>query len=763
MGLRKRYGDAGKPASFGVLGDFLLQPALDGVDASEKDADRWRLDVFDDVAGIRGVAALGGRPIPNPLRNALQAERNARPRAESKNATAYRLFARLEKLEPGHRLVLLKSAAEWVVARYLRGVENWVRQREEWEKEKRAWARRHPKLTAEIRDRFTEVFKQLRNDERDGSIGLRRKNPRICLYKQLRKNLDNCWYAGQKGHGPLCWRYVAFIKARKEADRRFNDKRFAEDAASYLSYRRQGFSRSEALGRLFPRNRRDSQLSQQRFQRNWTEYLQFSRKADAGGTGAFTPLNEDTVVARGCLPHCLKIGGNVWERSECLWNPHTELCLQYKRALGNPDNGFDDATLELEELYREWRALYLAGPRKPSFKYPSSRDLPMPKIFGERYYEIDLERSVLRLRLDDMREGEWIEFGFTPWPRDYRPSRRDVDITSVHVNFVGARVRVGFRFHAPHKPSRFGCSQDELDELRSRHFPRQMQDQQFVEAARKRLLETFSGDAERDLRLLAVDLGMTRAHVVLYRGRDFQADAPLPIVKVNKAYCENPHTLERDPKDRKMRGSLEFPKDDPRGLRKEHVGRHPKCIADGAAAVATYRQQHDAPATLRDLDFRSGKRHIAWMIRDWARHNAARIIAEAEKHECDLIVFESLRGVRMPGYDKLDDESRRKKSEGVLYTYGRVRAKVREKAVERGMRVVTVPYFKSSQVCSQCGRVQENTREWRNNKQKHKFVCEHKTCGTVLGSDANAARVLAQVFWGAITLPVPDSGQPARS
>jgi hypothetical protein len=460
MGLRKRHGSPSNPASFGVLGDFLLQPSLNGVDLDEKERDRLRLAVFDRVAAFRNSAPLDDQALPEALREAIQAEARARPQPGSKNSTAGRLFERLEKLEPAHsepqaparrpsgpaiRLVLLKSAAEWIVARYLRGLENWVRQREEWDKEKRAWEAAHPELTPQIRDRFTNVFKQLRDDEHEGKTGLRRKNPRICSYERLRKNIDNCCYAGQKGHGPLCWRYSEFVRARKAANGRFNQSKFEEDAASYLSHRHAGLKRHEALRRMFPRDPRSSQ----RFRDNWTAYLEFSRKAVPGGDEGFARLSEQTVLNAQCLPHCLKIG-ETYEQSKCCWNPHTELCLQYKRALAHPGNGFDDATLALEPLYRAWRRDYLAGPQKPSFRYPSSRELPMPKVFGADYYEVDFEKSVVRLRLDDLRAGEWIEFAFTPWPRDYRPSRSAVHVTSVHVNFIGARARVGFRFDAPH-------------------------------------------------------------------------------------------------------------------------------------------------------------------------------------------------------------------------------------------------------------------------------------------------------------------------
>ena len=72
----------------------------------------------------------------------------------------------------------------------------------------------------------------------------------------------------------------------------------------------------------------------------------------------------------------------------------------------------------------------------------------------------------------------------------------------------------------------------------------------------------------------------------------------------------------------------------------------------------------------------------------------------------------------------------------------------------------TVPYFKSSQVCSACGAVQENAGLLRKNKQKRKFVCER--CEKECNSDANAARVLARVFWGEIDLPDPRVEKAAR-
>lgn len=742
MGLRRRQEKRDGDGSFGVLGIFILDPSLPDVEADEPERDRWRLEVFDEVAGMRPAtgpinAAL---PIPAPLRDAITVAA-----AEAGTPTVRKLFARLRALEPAHRLVLLKAAAEWVVARYQRGVENWRCQRAEWEKEKNDWEKRHPNLTPQIRDQFTDIFKKLADPDpgRPGKQGVRSKRPRICPHDRLLQNKDNCIYAGEKGHGPLCWKYHEFRRTQRIS------KHFPTNAETYIRNRRR-LKKPEALEALYqsvPQCRRW-------FSRAWDDYLRALN------------INEETVLAQGHLPHCLKIG-DTWENSQCEWNPHTNLCREYKEALRRLDASM--LTLELE--YREWRREYLAGPRKPSFRYPSSRELPMPKIFGAGFHEIDFDRSVLRLRLDDMPRGQWVEFGFIPWPRDYSPSKEEVQerVTSVHVSFVGTRARAGFRFDVQHRESRFGCTQDELDELRSRRFPRQAQDQQFLEAARERLLGTFSGDAGSDLRFLSVDLGETGAGAAVFQGRARQADVPLKIVKLEKLYDKDPRP------DKAQSGGA--PDDKTRGLTKQHVGRHLEALGKGTAAVAGHRQRPGmAPATADVHDFRGLKAHLSWMIRDWVRLNAAQVMAAAEQHQCDLIVFESLRGFRAPGYDKMDLEKKRWLA---MFAYGRVRRKVTEKAVERGMRVVTVPYFKSSQFCSACGHEQLDANRLRKNKKKRLFNCEcgdrkvrgggkgggsagaarHQGCSCTaqMNSDANAARVLAKVFWGDLRLPQPEA------
>ncbi|TWT40435.1 putative transposase DNA-binding domain protein [Phycisphaerae bacterium RAS1] len=751
FGLRKSGGGNGRPDQFGALGDFVLTPAVEGVQADEVERDRWRLAVFDGAAGIQSLATLGEHPAPRPLREAV-----AQEVARAASPTAEKLFGRMRQMEAGQRLVLLKAAAEWVVARYLRAAENWQRQREEWAKEKTAWEAQEPHaaLTAAVRDRFTAVFKALVWDE-SKKPGVRSKRPRICPWSRLRENVDNCIWAGEKGHGPLCWAYEGFKAKRKEMSGNFNETRFAADAAAYVELRAGGLPASRALERVFRGGH-----EQRRFQNNWTAYLQ-----QMG-------LNETRIIAQKRLPHCLSVG-KLFRQSECLFNPHTALCERYKRALQQ----FDDETLKLEPLYRAWRKDYLAGPKKPSFRYPSSRELPIPKIFGAGFHEIDLERSVLRLRLDGMASGEWLEFGVVPWPRGYDPAREEAKsrITSVHVHFIGSRARAGFRLDAPHAASRLACTQDELDRLRSCAFPRRSQDQQFVDAAREQLLKTFSGDAERELRVLAVDLGRSGACAAVYEGRTHVADVPLAINKIDKLYEALPETLEID-KRRSPEKPPPFKPDDTRGVRAEHVGRHLASMAAGASQIAEHRAAGEAaggagsPVTLKTHDFRGLTRHVRWMIRDWVRLNAAQVIALAERHGCDVVVFESLRGFLPGARDERDKSAMGKKRWLATFAYGAVRRKATEKAVERGMRVVTTPYHGSSQTCSACGHFQENRKLWEKNKRSGRFECQCGgdrstsaeaparpaqganraacACKASVNSDANAARVIARVFWG---------------
>jgi hypothetical protein len=340
MSLRPKDGNGGVPAFW----NFFLEPALNGVEADDTERDRWRLAFFDDVAGVRSMTELAGRPLPAELRQAMDIVRHQR-----KTPTAMRLFGRLRGLQSAHQLVLLKAAAEWIVSRYQRSMENWVRQNEEWEHEKREWEKKHPQLTEEVRGAFTAIFKELVEspDGDEGKKGLRRKNPRLCPYKRLSRNKNNCIYAGQKGHGPLCWKYVEFTKGLKQ-----NGKHFWENAHTYLTIRKsiekpdvkrklKTSARQEAFARLY--KQRGMEQAKHWFTEAWKKYL------EAMG------LMEETVLQHGRLPHCEKIG-ETFEKSQCEWNPHTHLCVQYSKALA----GLHLEVLALEGDYRDWRRSYLA-------------------------------------------------------------------------------------------------------------------------------------------------------------------------------------------------------------------------------------------------------------------------------------------------------------------------------------------------------------------------------------------------------------------
>ena len=875
MGLRKRHAKQGDPADFGVVVGFLLEPVrewrrLDPArwpDSSAEPDDEqqaaWRLAVFDDVAGFRPCAVLGDEPPPATLREAMDVVAS-----EPLSPTAQKLFDRLRGYDPAHRFVLLKSAAEWIVARYRRPIEFRERELTKWQEEKEKWKQAHPELTPEMCEQFTAVFKSLVDPDRkgpgQGRPGIRKRNPRICLYERLKQNKDNCACAN-RGHGTLCWKYAEFVKLcgkcgkSKNRDQKpvaeirqsiksgswtddqiaamakliesghaskFNPDYFPKDATEYLESRigslkkppQKGTPHQHALERLF----RDKGPQQQaelrkRFKETWQTYLKVMGLNDDNVVQRAAEIAIDVAKQRGRLPHCTKIG-KTGEETACVYNVHTGLCRLYREQLEK----HPAETRAQEKLYREFRKRgFHVPPRRPSFRYPSARDLPTPKIFGEHYFDPDFEQSVLRLRLDDMPRGKWLEFGFIPWPRDYDRHWAQVEFTGIHLHFVGAKARAGFRFAVSHAASRFGCTQDEIDDLRS-HFRRQTEDQAFLDAARQRLRGTLDPalDFDRDLRVLAVDLGEPEggAYAAVYQGHDLERDFPLEVLKLDYCYpldkrkqvLVEKKELKPEPK---FTGGIE--KTDARGLRQPHVERHvqdlsakAKTVAEKAKELKLRSKKGKPPAvSLRGHDYRRLQLHTGWMIRDWVRVNAARIVQAAEEHNCDLIVFESLRDWRAPGYDELEVDSLRKKRWLAMFAYGRIRRKVSEKAVERGLRVVTLPYHKSSQTCSVCRHLQceeddcSHKPKWRKdrwlnnktgkskeNKGQHWFRCvcnieppkkkgndgrkptpheaptatavenpgrERCRCTAGMNSDANAARVLARVFWDEIRLPPP--------
>lgn len=696
--FRPRDGQPAQPAH--PFWSFFLDPEAFVPPNDTRTPDFRRLQAFDAATGIGNLAELPDPPFTLALRESIQAAAAIRQTHETQKLTN-----RLKNYLLPHRMIVLKAAAEWIQARYERGYQNWLRQHAEWEKEKQEWEQKHPALTPEIRDAFNQIFQQL---------GVKEKRPRICPLDHLRQNKDNCKYAGEQPkrskhrHSPLCLKFAEFCRQKLDKNAK---QYFYKDAQQFLN---------KGLRSLKPR-------VQKSFKGNWHRYLQFMN------------LKEDTIRKRygGQLPHCEKLG------QECQFNPHTDLCKQYKSLLAEKPE-----LAEQEKLYREWRSNYWRGPRKPDFRYPSARLRSTPKIFGEKYFTVDFQKSVVGLRLDSMPEGQYLEFAFAPWPSKYTPQPHETTISSVHLHFAGTRPRIGFRFSVKHKASRFACSQDELDELRSRQFPRKAQDQQFLDAARDLLLKNnFNGEPEQELRILAVDLGTSSAQAAFFVGKNCKETHPLKIVKIEKLYDQPPKTDDAAGDAGKKKYRL--------GLSKDHVGRHLEEMGRKASEIAKKRNElrgTAAPeqATLRPSDLRGLAGHTARMIRDWARLNARQIIQLAEEKRADLIVLESLRGFRPQGYDNPDLEKKRRVA---FFAYGRIRRKLAEKAVERGMRVVTVPYLYSSKVCSKCGRRQDDEKRWNNNKQKGRFECEHRDCGYKAQTDENAARVLGRVFWGEINLP----------
>lgn len=694
----KHFSDESRP-----VWDFLIGVGEFERDELDDDRDWSRLRVFDIACGVGDGRGTNRNAPPEHVMNPAVAVAQTAP-----THSAHRLILRLQSLGPTHRMILLKSATDWVYSRYVRASENQQRHYGLWQKEKSEWEAVHPDLTPEIAQRFNQAFAE---------IGVRVRSPRVCSWTRLREGHDDCEYAGERvngrGHSPLCKKYKSFIKQQKMGKEK--KAHFLRHLEKYLSARRTAnISKQDAMARI---SETDGHAGW--FPKAWDDYL------DILG------INEETIQRDygGVLPHCISFDG------DCKYNPHTNECVRYREILRQ----FLDEWLSRESDYREWRRSgFHRAPSKPVFNYPSAKSLPLPKIFGRGYHELGFANSIVRLRLDSMPQGEYLEFAFNPWPGDYEPQPETADITSVHVTFHGTRARLGFRFRVPHAESRFSISQDDIDLLRRVHFPRASQDRAFLTAARNSVIGAFAGKAESEMRLLAVDLGSNEAAASLFVGKTMDRTQPLSIVKMDRI-------LAAWPDDSHSTKGAEVPRK--KGLSVDHVQTHLENRAGEAARIAEARTGSAIPE-LRDHDLRRLTIHIRWMIRDWVRLNASQIIELAEKERIDIILFESLRGFFPPGYDKLDVDKKRRLA---FFAYGSVRRKVAEKAVERGMLILTVPYKYSSQICAECGQLQVNTGLWRKNKAKHLFRCE--SCRREGNSDQNAARVLCKVFWGDIALP----------
>lgn len=673
--------------------------------------------IFKAIAGDGDIERLKRLSLPEKIILSME-----RIRKGGASRAALEMYERLARYDSSHVAILLKSATEWVIAKYVKIRENWGRRYDEWKKEKESWERGHPELTPEAIAKYNEIFREM---------GIKDKRPRICMGEELKKSQDDCNFAGKQiktgkiwvGHSPVCLKYWEFAgRWGKEKNRK---KYFEENAKEYLLIRarQRQLPKSKVFDELFKK----VPQARSRFSEVWQAYLDYMG------------INEETIIRdyQCSFPHCTIFSAD----RKCGYNRHTENCLKYKDAFEKlaPD------LQALEKTYREWRNEYLKGPSKPKFGYPSSRTLPSPKIFGKEYFEVDFKNSTVGLRLDNMPPKRFLNFTFEPWPPDYDIQPDDINITSVHLNFVGTRARIGFRFEVKHAPSRFTITQDELDDLRRKKYPRVSQDQAFLKEARERLFNTFNGDPRKDLRILAVDLGTEEAKAVVFQGENYEKTIPLSIIKREQLYKDKPAKEKEGKKGTREEKEAE----ETIGLNKGHVGRHLTTFSVESKEIAK-RRKAQPEATLEDFDLRRLTTHVRWMIRDWVRLNASQIIKAADENGVDLIIFESLRGFRAPGYDIIDPDKKRRLA---FFAYGSIRRKVVEKAVERGMRVITVPYFKSSQHCSTCGREQEDKKRWGRNKEKRKFECENAACGYRANSDENASRVLAKVFFGQIQLP----------
>jgi len=187
--------------------EFFLEPEGFLEEAEKDNSDRYRRMVLDVAAGMAEQNTICRIAHPERLGEAV-AGVGKLPVTE----TARKLFERLDALGASQRQVLAKAAAEWIVARYLRGYENWERQLEEWEKEKGVWESERPELGERVREEFNEIFK---------GLDIRIKKPRVCRWERLKEGKDDCDWAGERiwvgrgewrNHAALCVKYKKFCK-----------------------------------------------------------------------------------------------------------------------------------------------------------------------------------------------------------------------------------------------------------------------------------------------------------------------------------------------------------------------------------------------------------------------------------------------------------------------------------------------------------------------------------------------------------------------
>ncbi|MFN3821910.1 MAG: zinc ribbon domain-containing protein, partial [bacterium] len=513
----------------------------------------------------------------------------------------------------------------------------------------------------------------------------------------------NCLYAGKiwksKRHSLLCVKYFRFIdkisqyKTFQKWSREIK-KEFPEHAEHYLQKRKDNSTYSIDQYCL------DLKREHNKI-RSWVPEVWNSYKKEMG-------LEEEYLLNHAQLPHCKK------PSDDCTHNPHTDKCVKYRKLIIEKGMTKEEWELDREnDGYREWRKSFLTPPKRPVISYPSARK-GGSLIFGKGFFKVDWEQSMVGLRLFDYRSRyEFIWLGFKPWPKNYRfPIPSTDNLTSVCINVVGTRLKVGFAFRISLNPSRFTFTQDELDRIREKQYPPKPDEYRFPAEVREFILKGFTGQPEQ-LKLVAVDVGDKKACAVLYEGTEFQKSAHLKILKLDK-------TLNALDIDEKAQDAISKK----RGLTLEHLSKHIEQYRKKQKEIAQHRSEKSPSRTppLRSGDLRELSLHMRWMVEDWARHHASQIVRQAKQWQADLIVLESLRGFSPPGYDQLNEKKKRRLA---FFAFGKVRTRVKQQAEELGMRVVTAPYKMSSQVCSSCGKKINNKSQWEKNKSRGFFHCEY--------------------------------------
>jgi putative transposase len=116
-------------------------------------------------------------------------------------------------------------------------------------------------------------------------------------------------------------------------------------------------------------------------------------------------------------------------------------------------------------------------------------------------------------------------------------------------------------------------------------------------------------------------------------------------------------------------------------------------------------------------NFKDAKNHC------WSRY----IVDQAVKNKCGVIQMEDLSGIA-------EDNTFLK-----TWTYYDLQQKIKYKAEEKGIKVVMINPYKTSQRCSCCGHISKDNRDA--SKDQAKFECVN--CGTKMNADLNAAKNIA--------------------